>query len=74
MTEDIFQIRSMRKKELAIMYAPGLTIKSATNRLCQWLHANKPLMQELYDTHYRETQHILTSKQVEIIIRYLGEP
>lgn len=71
---DEFQIRSMSKKELAVLYAPGLATKSATNRLCLWLHTNPSLMEELRMTQYRETQHVLTSRQVEIIVRHLGEP
>ena len=35
---------------------------------------NKRLMRELAATDYRKTQHILTARQVEIIIKYLGEP
>lgn len=71
---DTFQIRAMSKKELAMLYAPDLAIKSATNRLCIWLHTNPSLMEELIQTEYRETQRLLTSRQVEIIIKYLGAP
>ena len=68
------EYKSMTKKELAVAYSPGLTVGGATNRLRDWMQLNKRLMRELSATHYRKTQHILTARQVEIIVRYLGEP
>lgn len=66
--------KNMTKKQLAVAYSPELSIGGAINRLRRWLHYNKALMEELRLTNYRETQHLLTSRQVEIIIRHLGEP
>ena len=65
---------AMTKKELAMAYSPELSIGGAVNRLRQWLHFNKALMEELILAGYREKQHLLTARQVEIIVRYLGEP
>ena len=62
----------MTKKQLAVAYSPELSVGGAINRLRRWLHYNEALMAELRLTHYRETQHLLTSRQVEVIIRHLG--
>ncbi len=65
----------MSKKELSLLYAPSLTPESAKNRLCRWLHYNSALMHELVTTtDYREQQRLLTSRQVQIIVKHLGEP
>ena len=68
------EYKRMTKKELAVAYSPGLSVGGATNRLRDWMTYNKRLMRELAATDYRKTQHILTARQVEIIIKYLGEP
>ena len=62
------------KKQMALAYAPDLTVGGAVNRLRKWLHLNPELIADLRRTGYRETQHILTTRQVEIIYHYLGEP
>lgn len=66
--------KSMTKKQLALAYAPDLSVGGAINRLRHWLHYNAALMDELRQTHYRETQHLLTARQVAIIMKHLGEP
>jgi len=64
----------MSKKELALAYAPDLSLQSARNRLHDWLHFNKNLMRELRKANYHDSQRIFTAKQVEIIFEHLGEP
>ncbi len=71
---ETMNIQPMTKKQLALAYAPGLSVGGAANRLCHWLHYNPRLMDELRQTGYRESQHLLTARQVEIIFRHLGEP
>lgn len=68
------KLKSYSKQELAIAYAPDLTIGSAVNRLMSWIKLNKPLQQELQQLGYIRTQKVLTIKQVEKIFEYLGEP
>lgn len=67
-------IKSYTKKELARMYAPELTEKSAGKRLCQWIKICKPLWEELQRTGYKPLQRILNPIQVRLIFSYLGEP
>lgn len=67
-------MRTYSKKELAIAYAPELTVRAAVNRLMAWLKRNPQLMDELYQGGYRKEQRIFTIRQVNVIFRYLGEP
>ena len=67
-------IRAYTKQELAKMYAPRLTKKSAGKRLSQWIKLCRPLWEELIKTGYNPLQRILNPRQVELIFQYLGEP
>jgi len=64
----------MSKSELAMAYAPNLTVQGAVNRLMDWIHHNPELTESLLRTGYRKSQKLLTSLQVRIIFDYLGEP
>jgi len=68
------RIRPMSKSELAMAYAPNLTVQGAVNRLMDWIHHNPELTESLLRTGYRKSQKLLTSLQVRIIFDYLGEP
>jgi len=67
-------IQSYSKKELALAYAPDLSIHGAVNRLMSWINFNKPLLQDLQQLGYDRYQKVFTVKQVEKIFEYLGEP
>lgn len=69
-----FEIRSMGKSELAMAYAPHLTVQGAVNRLNEWIRHNADLAEDLRRTGYRKRQKLFTSLQVRTIISYLGEP
>ncbi len=64
----------MSKSELAMAYAPDLTLQGAVNRLMAWIRHNPELTEALTRTGYRKTQKMLTSLQVRTIVSYLGEP
>ena len=68
------QAHSMSKCELAAAYAPHVAQRTAVNRLCMWIHRTPELMEALAATHYRDSQKMLTARQVSIIYQYLGEP
>ena len=77
MKDNIFEpvpVRTYSKQELAKLYAPELTKKSAGKRLCHWLKYCKPLWEELKKTGYNPLQRILNPLQVRLIFKYLGEP
>ena len=68
------ELKAESKKELAALYAPYLTTRGAAKRLAQWLNYNPRLVRALERAGYRQSQRLLTPRQVEIIYRYLGEP
>ena len=68
------EIRTYSKKELAIAYAPNISMVAALNRLALWLKTNHQLWDELLQTGYRTTQRYFNSRQVRLIFDHLGEP
>ncbi len=70
----LMNVQSYSKKELAIAYAPNLSMSGALNRLATWIKGNPELLRALYASGYRDAQRVLTSYQVRLIFEYLGEP
>ena len=66
--------RPMSKSELAMAYAPTLTVQGAVNRLMDWIRHNTELTELLERSGYRKQQKLFTSYQVRLIFSYLGEP
>lgn len=66
--------RSFTWLELGILYSPMLTPAAASRRLKSWVKANAPLLRHLTKAGWKQTQRILTPKQVGCIIEVLGEP
>lgn len=64
----------LKKSELAALYFPELASHQACNRLRRWIIRCTELHDRLRETGYRPEQRILTSRQVALIARYLGEP
>ena len=65
---------SMKKSEQALLYFPDSTSAVATNRLMRWIYDCPPLMMELETVGYHRSQKLLTSRQVSLIVRHLGDP
>lgn len=65
---------AMGKGELAHLYLPNITERSATNCLTRWINNHPVLRTELEATGLKPKQKMLTPLQVSIIIKYLGEP
>lgn len=72
--EKTTQLRTYGWQELAILYAPGLTPHSASKRLTRWVVINKNLYEDLIRSEWVKGTRILPPSQVEIIMKYLGEP
>ena len=72
--EKEWEIRPYFKNELAQAYAPEISQKAAVNRLSLWIKLNNPLFEALLSTGYQSNQRVFTSRQVELIFKYLGEP
>lgn len=60
--------------ELAQMYFPNSTQRSATTQLKRWINLNTELQTRLAELHYSKGQRSLTPLQHEAIIHYLGSP
>lgn len=69
-----FKIRSYTKKELALMYFPDSTPRTAVNHLMAWIHKCSPLWDELQKSAYQKTCKAFSPKQTKVIIDFLGEP
>lgn len=72
--EKEFRMKSYGKADLAMKYNPDLTISSAQKALKRWIDYNKELTAELEKTNYNKYRKIYTPKEVELIVKYLGEP
>ena len=68
------KIRTLSKAELAMMYAPNLSVHAAVNRLMARLRRDDTTMQRLHQAGYTKTQKVFSSRQVQIIVDFLGEP
>jgi hypothetical protein len=69
-----FKIRSYGYGELALLYFPNSTKKSASVQLRRWILFNKKLNEELNEFGFKPGMRILTPKQIQIIIKHIGEP
>ena len=65
---------SMTKSQLAWQFSPNLTQSAALNRLHRWIHGDRDLLTALRATGYRDSQRVLTSKQLSLIYEYIGTP
>lgn len=70
----MFIIRSYTKKELALMYFPDSSPRTAVNHLMAWVRRCPALWQQLADMGYQPTCKAFTPRQVRAITEMLGEP
>ena len=69
-----FQTRTYTKTELALLYSPHSTPSTALQCLTRWMKQCHPLMAELMTMGYNKYRHTLFKREVEAIVRHLGEP
>ena len=69
-----FKIRSYGYGELALLYFPNSTKKSASTQLGRWVRQNEKLKMQLLALGYQPRKKILTPSQVKLIIELFGEP
>lgn len=67
-------IIAMNKRDLAQLYSPELTPRSAVNRLMRWISIHPVLSDELRKAGYRKGSRVFSPRQVELIVEHLGEP
>lgn len=66
--------RSATLRWLGRQYSPDVAPEVASRRLKQWIVGNPILSGLLQENGWTPSQRVLTPKQVEQIIRILGEP
>ena len=62
------------KNQLAMLYFPGDTPRTASVHLMRWIRRNAALVRALEETGYRPRDKYFSPMQVGIIYQYLGEP
>ena len=60
--------------DLALLYFPRSTKRSASEQLRRWMRLNPDLQARLEELHFRPRQRMLTPLQHEAVVRWLGEP
>ena len=73
MQDDKFIVRAYGFGELAQLYFPNITKKSASTQLRRWIESDKFLRRELLEAGFKYGQRVLTPRQVHIIIQLIGE-
>ena len=69
-----FVIRAYSKKELALMYFPYSSPRTAVSHLMRWIHRCTQLWEQLQEMGYETTCKTFTPRQVRAIVEQLGEP
>jgi hypothetical protein len=72
--EKEFTIRTYGFSELALLYFPNSTKKSASTQLGRWMRQNDKLKMQLLELGYMPRKKILTPIQVKLIVELFGEP
>ena len=68
------EIRIYNKGELAMLYFPDRNKANASRMLLRWIHHCKGLVPELKKHGFGLPKRFYSKKEVEIIVKYLGEP
>ena len=74
MINEPFKVRAYGFGELAQLYFPNITKKSATWQLRLWINSSKGLTEKLGGTGYVKGRRLLTPMQVGMIVGEFGEP
>ena len=74
MQDDKFIVRAFGFGELAQLYFPNITKKSASTQLRKWIESDKFLRKQLVQSGYKFSQRLLTPRQVEILMTLIGKP
>ena len=74
MYNDDFKARTYGFGELAQLYMPHITPKSASSQLRIWIERNERLKNELDKSGFKKGLRTLTPEQVQLIIQFIGIP
>ncbi|OYU95840.1 MAG: hypothetical protein CFE21_10735 [Bacteroidetes bacterium B1(2017)] len=74
MNEETFKVRAYGFGELAQLYFPNITKKSASAQMRKWISNAKKLIKNLEKNGYKSGNRLLTPVQVKILVDEFGEP
>ena len=69
-----FKVKAYTKMELAELYSPYSQDQAALQNLYRWMKRCHPLMAELNALGYNKYRHSFLKQEVQVIVKYLGEP
>ncbi|MDD4822703.1 MAG: DUF4248 domain-containing protein [Bacteroidales bacterium] len=69
-----FRIRCYSKTELALLYTPNRRKEHVWRMMHNWITRCKPLHKALIESGMKPSTRILSPRQVQLIVEYLGEP
>ena len=72
--EKKFEMRAYDKAERALLYCPGRSEETALKTMMRWIRQCEPLMEALDAIGYNCRRHRFLRREVEQIVRHLGEP
>ena len=72
--EKKFEMRAYDNAELALLYCPGRSEETALKTMMRWIRQCEPLMEALDAIGYNCRRHRFLRREVEQIVRHLGEP
>lgn len=72
--EDKFKIKSYGYGELAQMYFPNISKKSASAQLRRWIRLSSTVLPMLQTIGYKPGNRLLTPAHVKVIVDEFGEP
>ena len=72
--EEKFKIKSYGYGELAQLYFPKISKKSASAQLRRWIKLSETVLPMLKNLGYKPGTRLLTPVQVQVIIDEFGEP
>jgi len=74
MENKTFEIRTFGFCELAQLYFPHVTKKTASRMFSLWIYNSHILQQKLFDTGWKKRSKYLTPKQVKVLVEFLDRP
>jgi hypothetical protein len=74
MNEETFKVRAYGFGELAQLYFPNITKKSASAQMRRWITGNTAIIAKLQMLGYKTGNRLLTPVHVKIIVDEFGEP
>jgi hypothetical protein len=72
--EERFRIKSYGYGELAQLYFPNISKKSASAQLRRWIKMSESVLPKLQILGYKPGNRLLTPAHVKVIVEEFGEP